>query len=259
MLMPVFIFLRPNKAQSVCAKTQDKQPKSKQQSQRQSRSLGNVANTKGSNSAKSTPERTTRLRTRSVHNLRATRSQVSSEVQSDSSDQSPQRKRVKKEADSSIETQKTEPDDKNANTSENPTNDSPVDGVTPRRSSRTRSATSWYQYEMGKVKKVEPSDHRSSSDSDSDSGVTLAQVTATGDMSDNGAGRWHLECVTIEDWTALAQQFHKSSVACERKLCRRLMNDMIPLVQGRYEQKVRLSRSNVSCTCYFILLTFFVL
>ena len=254
--MPVFVFLRPNKAQSACAKTQ---PKAKQQSQRQSRSLGNIANTKGSNSAKSTPERTTRLRTRSVHNLRATRSRVSSDVQSDSSDQSPQRKRVKKEADSSIGTEKTEPDNKNADTSVNPTENSPVDGVTPRRSSRTRSATSWYQYEMGKGKKVEPSDPPSSSDTDSDSGVTLAQVTATGDMSDNGAGRWHLVCVTIDNWTALAQQFHKSSVACERKLCRRLMNDMIPLVESRYEQKVSASRSNMSCTCSFYSSHFFVL
>ena len=244
--MPILIFLRPNKAQSACPKTQ---PKPRKQSQRQSRSLGNVANTKGSNSAKSTPERTTRLRTRSVHNLRATRSRVSSDVQSDSSDQSPLRKRVKIEADTSIGTQKTEPDNKNANTSENPTKDSPVDGITPRRSSRTRSATSWYQYEMGKVKKVEPSDPQSSSDSDSDSGVTLAQVTVTGDMSDNGAGRWHLACVTVEDWTVLAQQFHKSSVACERKLCRRLMNDLIPLVQSRYEQKVSSSRLNMFCIC----------
>ena len=178
-----------------------------------------------------------------MHNFRSTRGKVTSDVQSDSSDESPLRKHVKKES----ESEKTEAEGRNVNTRRSSDNSlakkdvSIFDSSTPRRSSRTRSTTTCYQ--AVKVKKEEPAD-QSSSDSDSDvDNISSAGKMSQGrqcDTSDSGSGCWHVVCVTIEDWTTLSEQFHKSSVACERKLYRRLTDDIIPLVETLYEQKVSL-------------------
>ena len=184
----------------------------------------------------------TNLRTRSMHSFGAKHEEVNPAIQSDSSDESPSRKRVKTESEPSTEIHNT------GNASVDTTggnNDNSVitakdfssfDDFTPRRSSRTRSATSCYQAEP--MKREEPPDQNTSeSDSDSDTNSWYDNSQKC-DISGEGSGRWHLVCESVADWVALSERFNTSSVACERKLYRHLTADLIPLVEGLFEEKV---------------------
>ena len=187
-----------------------------------------------------------------MHSFGTRHDKVTSAIHSDSSDESPSRKRVKTESVTEIHQTVSAIVDTTMGNSENSViaTDFPAyDDFTLRRSSRTRSATSCYRAEP--IKKEEPSDH-STSDSDSDSDAnSWCNNSQKCDVSGEGSGRWHIVCETVADWVALSERFNKSSAACERKLYRHLTSDLIPLVEGLFEEKV----SSLKC---FLLITCFV-
>ena len=175
-----------------------------------------------------------------MHSFGAKHDEVNPAIQSDSSDESPSRKRVKTESDPSTEIHSGSVDTAKGN-SENSVitakDFSVYDDFTPRRSSRTRSATLCYQAEPMKREEPPPDQNTSDSDSDSDTSSWYDNSQKC-DISGEGSGRWHLVCESVADWVALSERFNTSSVACERKLYRRLTADLIPLVEGLFEEKV---------------------